>query len=112
VQVLDARGCAIDFQFEIVFDVLCRSAVGVGRLDDANLQLVSQVALAHQVADKAGDERGDAVSVQEPEYVLLVFEVVDDAVGVAVERAAAVAGPGFGRGRGALVGFYKVCSAL
>ena len=40
VQVLDARGCAIDLEFEIVFDVLCRSTVGVGRLDDANLQLV------------------------------------------------------------------------
>jgi hypothetical protein len=64
------------------------------------------------VSEEGGDEGGDAVAVEEAEDVCGVFEVVDDAVGVAVEGAAAVAWAGFGGGRGSLVGLYVVGTAL
>jgi hypothetical protein len=64
------------------------------------------------VAEEGGDEGCDAVAVEEAEDVGGVLEVVDDAVGIAVEGATAVAWAGLGRGRSTLVRLYVVGTAL
>jgi hypothetical protein len=48
------------------------------------------------VAEEGGDEGCDTVAVEEAEDVGGVLEVVDDAVGIAVEGATAVAWAGLG----------------
>lgn len=70
--------------------VLGRRAVGVGRLDDAHLDLVVEAGVLDEVHDEAGDEPGNLVAVEQVEDAVGVGVVEDDAVGVAVERGVAL----------------------
>lgn len=110
--MLDARGRAVHLELEVLLHVLRGCAVGVGCLHDANLDGVGEAGEADLVAQKGGDERGDAVAIKKTENVVGVFEIEDDAVGVAIKGAAAVARAGLGSGRGTLVGLDEVGTAL
>jgi len=112
VEMLDARVGAEDGQLKVLLDVLSRGAIGVGGLDDTNLELLREAGGAAEVREEGGGERGDAVAVEEAEGVVFVGKVVDYAVGVAIEGGAAVAGRYLGGGWGALLGFDEVGAAL
>jgi hypothetical protein len=112
VEVLDARLGADDLQLQDVAGVLGRRAVGVGGLHEANVEFLLETRAAGEVDDEDRGEGGDAVAVEEVEDLLLVGVVVDDAVGVAVEGAAAFVGVGIGLGGSALLGFDVIGAAL
>ncbi len=87
--MLDACGCAHDRQLEVVGDVGCARAVGVRGLHHANLQLFGQTSQAYQIPDEERGESGNAVAVKEAEAIVGIEEIVDYAIGIAVERGAA-----------------------
>jgi hypothetical protein len=52
VQVLDSGGSADDWQVEGLLDVLGRCAIGVRRLYDSNLELLSETGFPGKVANE------------------------------------------------------------
>ena len=112
VEVLDAGGGADDGQLEDVGDEFAGRAVRVRRLHEADLELAVEARAARHLDEEDGAESGDAVAVEEVEDFLRVRVVVDDAVGVAVERAASFVGAGVRLWWCSLLGFDVVCAAL
>lgn len=93
VQVLHPRRRAHHGQLQVLLDVARAGAVGVGRLHDADAQgLLVEPRGPRQVRDERRGERRDPVPVEHEEPGLRVDPVVDEAVGVAVQRAPPVPG--------------------
>ncbi|KAI3487234.1 hypothetical protein L1887_48818 [Cichorium endivia] len=88
--MLDSRRRARDG--DALLEVLGRAAVGVGGLHTPELEL--DASLLHQLREVACCQRRDLVAVEQPERVFRGGRarevVVDDAVGVAVERTHAL----------------------
>ena len=106
---IEAQGCVVemlhtgvgadDRELEDLLNVVCAGPVGVGGLNDTDLKLGGNSGVAGKVADERGGEGSDAVSVKETEDVALVLEVVDQTIGITVERRTAVQGASLGRRR-------------
>lgn len=87
----------------MVSDVLGGGSVGVGRLNDAECELIGQTSLVQllksklssissrtHLLDVLGDENGDSVSVKKSHSVgcFVSSSEVDQSVGVSIERSA------------------------
>lgn len=77
MKVLHTGVGADDGKFKHLFDVVGARAVGVGGLDDTDLELLGNASAASKVANERRSESGDAVTVEEAENVALIDEVVD-----------------------------------
>lgn len=102
VKMLDTGGSALDGELEVPLDKVGRGAVGVGGLDDTNLDLVGETGPASKISNKRSGQGGDAVTVEKVEDLVLANVVEDDAISITVKRAAAGARSSLGRGRGRL----------
>ena len=112
VEPLDAGWGANGWETEGLGDVVGGGTVGIGSLDDTDLQVFCELGLACKVTDEGGRKSSDLVAVEETETVLWVLEVVDDSVGVTVEGATAVVWLGLERWWSTLLGLDEVCTAL
>lgn len=112
MQILDSGGCAVNLESQVLFDVLRRSAVCVSGLNDANLDRIRQPSQADLVSEEGGNQCRDAVAIQKTEDITRVFEVVDNAVSVAIKGAATIARARFGRWRAPLIRLDIVGTAL
>lgn len=112
MEMLDASVGANGGEFENLLNVVRASSVSISSLDDANLELLGNSGIAGQVTDERSSKRGNAITVKEAERVALVSVIVDETVGIAIQRCAAVENSRLGRGRGALLGLDIVGSAL
>jgi hypothetical protein len=84
VKVLHTGVGADDGELQHLLDVVGTRAVGVGSLDDTNLELLGNASATSEVANERRSESGDAVTVKEAENIALVNKVVDQAIGVTV----------------------------
>ena len=112
VEVLDTGWSADDRQLEDLVDVFSGRTVGVGGLYEADVQFLVEAGAAGHLDEEDGAKGGNAVAVEEVEGFLVIGVVVDDAVGVAVQRAAAFVGAGIGLWGGSLFGLDVVRAAL
>lgn len=96
VEMLHTSVGANDGELEDLLDVVGASTVGIGGLNDTNLQLLRNTSIASEIADERGRKSSDAVAIQEAEDVALVNEVVDQTVSIAVQGGASVEGSGLG----------------
>lgn len=112
VEPLDTGWCADSWEAEGLGDVVGGGTVGIGSLDDTDLQVLCELGLARKVTDEGGRESSDLVAVEETETVLWVLEVVDDSVGVTVEGATAIVWLGLERWWSTLLGLDEVGTAL
>lgn len=95
VEVFDPSRRAVDLQFKILLNVLGRCAVRICGLYNTNLECISKSTLTYQIAKERCHKSCNSVTVKKSENVLCVLEVVDDTVGVAVERTASIASSSF-----------------
>lgn len=77
VEVLYSGLCADGWKLQHFFDIVSASSVGIRSLDDADFELLRDSCISRQVTDERCGKRRDAVAVKEPEYVVLVEEIVD-----------------------------------
>lgn len=68
--------------------------------------------MAGQVADERGGQGSNAIAIKQTEDVVVVVEIEDDTISIAVKRAASVEGGGLRRGWSTLAGLDKVGTAL
>jgi hypothetical protein len=112
VEVLHTSVGANDGELEHLLDVVGTGTVGIGGLNDTNLQLLCNTSIAGKIANERGRESGDAITIQKAEDIALVNEVIDQAVRIAVQGGASIEGNGLGGGRGTLLGLDIVGTAL
>jgi len=112
VQMLDARRGAYHRQPEVAGDVGRASSVGVGRLHDANAEVILEAGSPDKVGNEGRRQRRDAVAVKHGEPSLRVNPIVDQTVRISIQRAAASAWNRLGCGRSSLLGLDKVGTAL
>jgi hypothetical protein len=112
VKVLHTGVGADDGKLEHLFNVVRAGTVGVGGLDDANLELLGNASVASKVANERGGESGNTVTVQKAENVALVDKVVNQTVSITVQRSAAIKDASLGRGGSALLGLNVVGTTL
>ena len=112
MQVFDTSRGAVDLELQVLLDVVGSRAVGIGSLHHTNLDRVSQARLADKITEERGDKRGDPVAIKKAEHVVLVLEVVDNAVGISVEGAATVVRSDLGGWRSTLICLDVVGAAL
>lgn len=65
-------------------------AIGVGSLDNADLQLLRKACFTGQVANEGRSQSGNLISIKKSETILSVVKVVNDPVSISVERTAAL----------------------
>jgi hypothetical protein len=109
VEVFDSGGDARHRHSKLLGDVIGGGAVGVGRLDQTQVEL--DPGLLEDLFEIGRDQRGHPVAVHQVKVVLL-HVVVDEPVGVSVDGAAAHAGLDRHPGRELLLGLDVVGSAL
>lgn len=95
---------------ENVFEVLGRSPVRVGRLDDSDLEI--QPSVLDELDEESCDESGNLVAVEEVERSCRIGIVEDDSVRVAIEAAVALARDERGARRSLLLRLDVVSAGL
>jgi hypothetical protein len=112
VEMLHTSIGANDGKLEDLLDVVGAGTIGIGGLNDTDLQLLRNTSIASEIADERGRKSGDAVAIQEAEDVALVNEVVDQTVSIAIQGGASIEGSGLGGRRSTLLRLDIVRTAL
>jgi hypothetical protein len=112
VEVLHTSVGANDGELEHLLNVVGTGTVGIGGLNDTNLQLLRNTSIAGKIANERGRKSGDAITVQEAEDIALVNEVIDQAVSVTIQGGASIEGSSLGGGRGTLLSLDIVGTTL
>lgn len=94
VEVLDTSVGGLELQLQGLLHVSGGSAVGIGSLYDTNVDLLANASLTGHLSNERGSKRCNAIAVEEAEGVLVVIVVVNDAISISVQRAAALVGRG------------------
>ena len=90
----------------------CTGAVSIGGLYDTNFELSAKTSVAGEITNEEGREGGYSITVEEAEAGILVEIVVDQAISIAVKRAASFERRGLGGGWWTLTCLDEVCSTL
>lgn len=64
VQVLHTSVSANDWEFKHLLDVVGAGTVGIGGLNNTNLQLLRNTGIASEIANERGRQSGDTVTIQ------------------------------------------------
>jgi hypothetical protein len=112
VQVLHAGGSEDNGELEVLLDVVGAGTVGISGLNNTDAEVISKASRANKVADERGIERRNAVAVEHEETSIGVDPVVDQTIGITIERAASSARNRLGARGSSLFGLDKVGSRL
>lgn len=112
VKMLDAGRSENKLQAKMFLNIAGCGTVGISRLDNTNVELLNETRLTGKVTNEGCCECSNAVTVQETEDIVLIIEVEDNAISIAIQRTAPVKRGRLG-GRGTtLVGLYVIGTAL
>jgi hypothetical protein len=85
VEIFHSSRRAGDRKTKVLLDIVGSCAIGVCRLHDTNLDLVRETGCSYEIAKEGCDKRSNAVTIEESEHVLVVLEVVHNAIGITIE---------------------------
>jgi hypothetical protein len=78
------------WEFENFLYVLGARSISISGLNDADLEFLSNSGAASEVTNEGSSKSGDAVAVQQPKYIAFVKEIVNNTVGITVQRRASI----------------------
>lgn len=90
VEMLDAGRSADNRKLEHLLYIFGRSAVGVGSLDETNPQLFAKTCIPSHFCKEDSTKGCNAVAIKQMEDFVLIKVVENNAVSIAIERAAPV----------------------
>lgn len=119
---IEAKGCVVkvlhtsvganDGELQHLLNVVGTGTVGISSLDNTDLQFLRNASAPGEIANEGSSEGSNSVTIQESEEIALVNEIVNQTVGVSVQRGAPIKRSSFRRRRSTLFCLDVVGTAL
>lgn len=90
VKMLHTSIRADNWKFKHLLDVVSARAVCIGSLNNTNFELLRDASTPRQITDERSSKSSDTVSIKKPEDVCFIDEVVDHAIGIAIQGGTAI----------------------
>jgi hypothetical protein len=112
VQMLHTSRSEDDGKLKVLLNIVRAGTVGIGGLNNANAEVISKAGRSNEVTNERGIERRNTIAIEHEEACLRIDPVVNQTIGITIERAASGAGDGLRAGRGSLLRLDEVRSRL
>jgi hypothetical protein len=110
--MLHTSGGAHHGKLEVLLNVGSAGPIGIRSLYDSDMEILLEASGSHKVPNERSVQSRDAVTIEHEEASIRIDPVVDEAVGIAIEGAAAGTGDGFGVWWGSLFGLDEIGATL
>lgn len=88
VKMFDTSRGTIDWQFHDFLDILGRGTIGICGLNHTNLQFVTNASDSRLVSNEISGQGCYTVTIEQMEFLVVIYEVIDNSVRVPIKRAA------------------------